>query len=76
MMTWKGNFKLMQKKHNCSTEEEIYRILSQALCPIEKQKNFGSHLHQQIIEISNGIELGLPARSLPRTAPDFLENTK
>ena len=39
------------KKHNCSTEEEIYRILSRALCPIEKQKKLGSRLHQQIIEL-------------------------
>jgi len=63
------------KQHNCSTEEEAYRILKKALFPMDKQKNLGSRLHEQIMEITTGIELELPARSLPRTAPDF-ENTK
>lgn len=63
------------KQHNCSTEEEVYRILRIALFPKDKQKNFGSRLHEQIMEITNGIELELPARSLPRTPPNF-ENTK
>jgi len=30
------------KQHNCSTEEEVYRILKQALFPIENQTNLGS----------------------------------
>ena len=63
------------KQHNCSTEEEVYRILKKALFPMDKQKNLGSHLREQIMEITDGIELELPARSLPRTAPNF-ENTK
>ena len=42
---------------------------------MDKQKNLGSHLREQIMEITDGIELELPARSLPRTAPNF-ENTK
>ena len=63
------------RQHNCSTEE-VYRILEQALFPIEKRKNLGSRLHQQIMELTDGIDLELPNRSLPRAAPDFLENTK
>ena len=63
------------KQHNCSTEEEVYRILKKALFPADKQKNLGSRLHEQIMEITNGIELELPVRSRPRTAPNF-ENTK
>jgi len=63
------------KQHNCSTEEEVYRILKKALFPKDKKKNLGSRLHEQIMEISNGIELELPASSLPRAAPNF-ENTK
>jgi len=63
------------KQHNCSAEEEVYRILKKALFPMDKQKNLGSHLREQIMEITDGIELELPARSLPRTAPNF-ENTK
>jgi plasmid stability protein len=58
-------------KHNCSIEEEVYRILKKALLPIEPQKKFGSYLHQHIIELSGGVELELPTRSLPRSAPDF-----
>lgn len=65
------------KQHNCSTEEEVYRILKKALFPKDIQKNLGSRLHEQIMEISTGIELELelPARSLPRTSPAF-EDTK
>ncbi|OQK16299.1 plasmid stabilization protein [Methyloprofundus sedimenti] len=63
------------KQHNCSTEEEVYRILKKALFPMDKQKNLGSRLHEQIMEITDGIELELPTRSLPRNASDF-ENIK
>jgi len=63
------------KQHNCSTEEEVYRILKKALFPENNQKNLGSRLHEQIMEITTGIELELPTRSLPRSAPNF-ENTK
>jgi len=63
------------KQHNCSTEEEVYRILKNALCPNDQQKNLGSRLHEQIMEITDGIELEVPGRSLPRTAPNF-ENSK
>ncbi|RLD65998.1 MAG: plasmid stabilization protein [Bacteroidetes bacterium] len=59
------------KQHNCSTEDEVYRILKKALFPKDKQKNLGSRLHEQIMEITTGIELELPVRSLPRTAPAF-----
>jgi plasmid stability protein len=62
------------KQHNCSTEEEVYRILKKALFPKNNQKNLGSRLHEQIMEITNGVELEPPTRSLPRTAPDFENN--
>ncbi len=64
------------KQHNCSTEEEVYRILKQALFPTENPKNLGSRLHRQILALTEGVELELPARSLPREAPDFSENNK
>lgn len=60
-------------KHNCSIEEEVRRILKQALLPIEPQKKFGSYLHQHIMELSGGIELELPKRSLPRSAPELYD---
>ena len=58
-------------KHNCSIEEEVRRILKQVLLPIEPQQKFGSYLHQHIIDTAADIELELPKRSLPRSAPDF-----
>lgn len=64
------------KQHNCSTEEEVYRILKQALFPTAPPKNLGSRLHRQILALTEGVELELPARSLPREAPDFSENNK
>lgn len=66
------------KQHNCSTEEEVYRILKQALFPTEPPQNLGSRLHRQILALTEGVEmeLQLPARSLPREAPDFSENNK
>ncbi len=67
--------RIKAKQHNCSTEEEVYRILKKALFPKDEQKNVGSRLHEQIMEITSDVELELPARSLPRTAPAF-ENTK
>ncbi|MFI3158440.1 MAG: hypothetical protein QX199_20040 [Methylococcaceae bacterium] len=56
------------KQHNCSKEEEVYRILKQALFPVENQKNLDSRLHRQILALTNGVELELPVRSLPRAA--------
>ncbi len=58
-------------KHHCSIEEEVRRILQQALLPIEPKKKFGSYLHQHIMELNSGVELELPKRSQPRPAPDF-----
>ncbi len=63
------------KQHNCSTEEEVHRILKKALVPKDNQKNLVSRLHKQIMEITNGVALEPPTRSLPCTAPDF-ENTE
>jgi len=63
-------------KHNCTIEDEINRILKRALLPDKTQKKLGSRLHQQIIALTNGVELELPKRSQPRLAPDFSENTQ
>lgn len=54
-------------KHHCSVEEEVYRILKQALVTQDEQKNFGTKLHQQIKSlIEDSEELQLPKRSQPR----------
>jgi hypothetical protein len=52
------------------TEENAPLIL-----PNPSTKKFGSYLHQQIMAITNGIDLELPKRSLPRSIPDFSENS-
>lgn len=69
----KKQLQLNAKQHDCSIEEEVRRILTQALFPTENKK-LGSYLHQQIMELTGGVELELPKRSLPRPAPDFNEN--
>ena len=53
------------------THHNFEITMEKQLFPIEKQKNLGSHLHAQIMEISDGIELDLPTRSCLRAAPDF-----
>ncbi|MFI3218218.1 MAG: hypothetical protein QX189_03775 [Methylococcales bacterium] len=62
-------------QHNCSVDEEVCRILKQALFATEQPKKLGSYLHQHIIELTGGVELELPARSLPRATPDFSEKS-
>ena len=63
-------------KHHCSVEEEVYRILKQALVTQDEQRNFGTKLHQQIKTLIDDDELQLPERSQPRPAPNFLEEIK
>lgn len=63
-------------QHNCSIEEEVRRILKQALFPSEHPKKLGSYLHQQIMELTGGADLDMPGRSLPRSLPDFSEPTQ
>jgi hypothetical protein len=62
-------------QHNCSIDEEVSRILKQALFSTEQPKKLGSYLHQQVMELTGGVELALPERSLPRSAPDFSEKS-
>ena len=61
-------------QHNRSIDEEVCRILKQALFSTEKQK-LGSYLYQQIMELTGGVELELPARSLPSSAPGLSEKS-
>ena len=61
--------------NNCSVEEEVQKILKQALFPIEQQK-MGSYLHKKIMELTGGEAFDLPAHSLPRSAHDFSDNAQ
>ncbi|MDD5272556.1 MAG: hypothetical protein PHU14_07545 [Methylovulum sp.] len=72
----KSQLEINAIKHNCSIDEEVCHILKQALFPTERQTKLGSYLHQQIIELTGGVELELPERSLPRPSPDFSEHAE
>ncbi len=69
----KEQLEINATQHNCSVEEELCRILKQALFSTKPQKKLGSYLHQQVMELTGGVELELPERSQPRSAPDFSE---
>mgnify|MGYP003587316621 CR=1 FL=1 len=56
-----------------SMEEEVRRILQQVLFPQKVQKGFGTRVRQKILAVSDGWDLELPARSMPRPPPDFSE---
>ena len=65
----KYQLRIKAAQHGCSMEEEARRILREALLTDDDQKGLGTRLHHQIVELSGGAELELPARSLPRAAP-------
>ena len=71
----KKHLQINARNHNCSIEDEVKLLLKQVFFPAKIQKKLGSRLHQQIIELTNGVELELPERSLPRSAPNFSENS-
>ena len=52
-------------------EEEAPQILRHALSGKTPEKGLTSRIHQRVMETTSGLELGLPARSQPRPAPDF-----
>ena len=58
-------------KHGCSMEEEARQILRQALSGKTPEKGLASRIHQRVMDTTGGLELELPARPQPRTAPDF-----
>ena len=62
-------------QHNCSIDEEVCQILKQALFSNEKSKKLGGYLHQQILELTGGMEFELPERSQPRSTPEFPEKS-
>ena len=69
----KAQLRIRAAQHSCSMEEEVRRILQQILAPQNAQKSFGTRIHQRVIALTNGMDLPLPTRSFPRTAPNFAE---
>ncbi len=66
----KRQLRILAAQQGVSMEEQVRRILQQALFPKNERKGFGSRMHQYVIK-HGGDELELPVRSLPRQAPDF-----
>lgn len=69
--TLKAQLRIRAAQHGLSMEEEVRRILQQILSPQNPQKGFGTRVHQRVVALTGGIDWPLPARSLPRPAPDF-----
>lgn len=69
----KKQLRIQAAEHGCSMEEEVRRILQQAIIGSNQQKGFGSRIHQTVMDISGSADtdFALPPRSLPRAIPDF-----
>ena len=76
----KTHLRIKAAEDGCSMEEEVRRILRNALTPPPTTpplgSGIGSRLHEQIKALSGGVDIELPARSAPRPAPDFANNTQ
>jgi hypothetical protein len=51
-------------QHNCSIDEEVCRILTQARFATKKPKKLASYLHQQVMELTSDVELELSENPL------------
>ena len=67
----KKQLRIRAAEHGWSMEEEVRRILQQALDQTKPQKGLGSRIHQTMMDISGPVDLELPPRTRPRPAPDF-----
>jgi len=76
----KTHLRIRAAEDGCSMEEEVRRILRNALTPTHAptapRSGIGSQLHQQIKALSGGADIELPVRSMPRPAPDFASDTQ
>ncbi len=72
--TLKKQIRIRAAENGRSMEEEVRQILQQAVTVSGSKKGLGSRIHQTILELSGPIDLELPKRSLPRPAPDFLDD--
>ena len=67
----KLKLRLKAATDGCSMEEEVRRILRDALSPAVAATGIGSRLQQRIQRMTGGVEAELPTRSIPRPPPDF-----
>lgn len=71
----KSQLRIRAAEHGLSMEEEVRRILQQALAPQISRKGFGSRIHQRVMSLTGGMDVPVPPRSKPRSAPDFSRDT-
>jgi len=68
----KSKLRMTAAQHGCSMEEEVRRILRKSLLPQLKKTGLGTTIHQHFKRI-DGVDLQIPARSLPRQAVNPFE---
>ena len=68
----KAKLRIVAAEHGHSMEEEVRQILKRALSNERQEKGLASRIHQCFNKVGS-VSLQLRNRSLPRTAPDFLE---
>ena len=66
----KARLRIAAARHGCSMEEEVRRILRQALMAEDLPGQLGTRIHQRFATLG-GIDLPEPDRSAPRSAPGF-----
>lgn len=71
----KTQIRIRAAENGWSMEEEVRRILQQAIAGTNTKKGLGSRIHQTVMELSGPIDLELPPRTTPRPAPDFSGET-
>lgn len=71
----KKKLRLSAAQHGCSMEEVARRILRRGVIFQENEKGIGSRIHHRFAE-AGGIDLDIPAHSVPRTVPQFFKNEK
>ena len=69
----KKKLRINAAMHGWSMEEEARRILRAAFVQEEDQRGIGSRIHKRFAAIG-GVDPIIPARSMPRPAPDFTED--
>ena len=66
----KSCLRIQAAQHGVSMEEEARRLLRKALTP-KSEKQLGSRIQHHFTRFGTVDETIIPARSMPRSAPDF-----
>ena len=67
----KTQLRIRAARHGLSMEEEVRRILQQALSQPNPATGLGSRIHQKVMALTGGIDLPDTPRTEPRPPPDF-----